>query len=406
MDKLKLDHKKTYVIGVSGGPDSMALFDMCVKAGIHVIAAHMNYQKRDSATRDMEIVEDYCKQHRIIFEKRMQNKECEGNFQAFARDMRYQFYKEVLDKYQGDAVLLAHQLDDHLETYIMQKQSLRLGVYYGIQGVCEVMGCKVIRPLLAQTKADLEAYCEENGVAYGIDESNLSNHYTRNKIRHEMIEHMSIDEKIALAKQIDKENEAWTQLCTRAKDFLKGWDKGIASYIALEEELALLVLTFYIFDECHIHETLVEVKQIHNLIHTKANQWTRDIAKEYRIYSEYEKLCIDKKAHTPYCFKYAELTLAKTPYFEVSNSGSSVEAVTLYKEDFPITIRSYIEGDEIRMRFGVKKLNRWFIDRKIPKKERKNWPVVVNASGNVILVPKLGCDIEHFSNNPTCFVLK
>ncbi|MEG0735695.1 MAG: tRNA lysidine(34) synthetase TilS, partial [Longicatena sp.] len=184
-------------------------------------------------------------------------------------------------------------------------------------------------------------------------------------------------------------------LCTRAKDFLKGWDKGIASYIALEEELALLVLTFYIFDECHIHETLVEVKQIHNLIHTKANQWTRDIAKEYRIYSEYEKLCIDKKAHTPYCFKYAELTLAKTPYFEVSNSGSSVEAVTLY-----------IEGDEIRMRFGAKKLNRWFIDRKIPKKERKNWPVVVNASGNVILVPKLGCDIEHFSNNPTCFVLK
>ena len=80
--------------------------------------------------------------------------------------------------------------------------------------------------------------------------------------------------------------------------------------------------------------------------------------------------------------------------------------MTLHEDDFPITIRNVEEHDVIELRFGNKKINRWFIDRKIPKKERKIWPVVVNAKGNVILVPKIGCDIAHFSNNPTIFVLK
>ncbi|MBQ7890489.1 MAG: tRNA lysidine(34) synthetase TilS, partial [Erysipelotrichaceae bacterium] len=58
------------------------------------------------------------------------------------------------------------------------------------------------------------------------------------------------------------------------------------------------------------------------------------------------------------------------------------------------------------LRFGTKKLNRWFIDRKIHRNERLRWPVVLNRHGEVILVPGIGCDLEHYSNNPTCFVLK
>ena len=53
---LCLDTNKKYVIGVSGGPDSMTLLSLCVKHNIQVVAAHVNYQKRDSATRDENIV--------------------------------------------------------------------------------------------------------------------------------------------------------------------------------------------------------------------------------------------------------------------------------------------------------------------------------------------------------------
>ena len=118
------------------------------------------------------------------------------------------------------------------------------------------------------------------------------------------------------------------------------------------------------------------------------------------------KLCIELKDEVAYAYTYEHIQFEKTPYFCISQTGSSVEALTLTKDDFPITIRNAKKGDQIQLRFGTKKLNRWFIDRKIPKKERKVWPVVVNKDGNVILVPKIGCDIAHFSNNPTLFVLK
>ena len=93
-------------------------------------------------------------------------------------------------------------------------------------------------------------------------------------------------------------------------------------------------------------------------------------------------------------------------YFKISKEGSSVEALTLSESDFPITIRSPKPMDAIQLRFGRKKVNRFFIDRKISHKERKTYPIVVNRMGNVVLVPKLGCDVEHYSIQPNCFVLK
>ena len=95
----------------------MALLDMCRKEGFQLVVAHMNYKKRDTADRDMELVRSYCARFHIPFEARLQTKPCVGNFQAFAREERYRMYRELLQKYQAAAVLLAHHLDDHLETY-------------------------------------------------------------------------------------------------------------------------------------------------------------------------------------------------------------------------------------------------------------------------------------------------
>ena len=100
------------------------------------------------------------------------------------------------------------------------------------------------------------------------------------------------------------------------------------------------------------------------------------------------------------------ITYEKTPYCEISKKGATIEQVALAKEDFPITIRNAKEGDQIKLRFGTKKVARWFIDRKIPYKERQLWPVIENAQGKVIFVAGIGCDIEHFTNNSRIFVIK
>lgn len=406
MEKLNVRNTQLYVLGVSGGPDSMALFDMCIKQGIKVVAVHMNYQKRDSSNRDMAIVRDYCDKYGIAFEYRMQNKQCIGNFQAFARQERYAFYKEMVQKYHASGVLLAHHRDDHLETYLMQKQRESIGVYYGIQKETVVMDCCIIRPLLGVGKQELEAYCKENEVPYGIDESNLSNAYARNKIRHEIIERMSGQEKEELALEIEDENLKLQNQRKETQKFLDVWDGNIDCLQGFDPYELQQILFQWIDGCCHCHLSGSQIRELADFVQSKAKNWTKDIQRQYSIYSEYGKLCIDSNEDQSYAYIYPQCRYQKTPYFEISPQGSSVEAVTLQDSDFPITIRSAKPGDEIRLRFGTKKLNRWFIDRKIPKKERKTWPVVMNALGNIILVPKIGCDIEHFSNNPTLFVLK
>ena len=86
------------VVACSGGPDSMALLDQLNKQGKDIVVAHVNYKHRDTADRDEKIVKEYCKKYDIpvrvlypVHEK--------GNFQAWARDVRYAFFEEVADEF-------------------------------------------------------------------------------------------------------------------------------------------------------------------------------------------------------------------------------------------------------------------------------------------------------------------
>ena len=372
-----LSQQHVYVIGVSGGPDSMALLDMCRSYGLSFLVAHMNYQKRESAFRDEELVVNYCQRYEIPCYVKRQKKPCKGNFQAFARAERYHFYHELLEKYHGDAILLAHHLDD----------------------------CKVLRPLLSYTKQELLAYCIEHQVPYGFDESNFTDDYTRNRIRHSYIDHMSRKEKEELAAEIAEKNNKAQQVLEKTKAFLAVWQYDVAALCELDENFRKQVLRTWIYQECkeHVSEKLLD--QLAGLLF-KANNWTSDIGKRYCMSKEYGIVHIHVKDMPSYAYVLHEVACLHTPYFHTSLTGKSCEALTLYPQDFPITIRNVQEGDAIVLRLGRKKVHRWFIDRKIPSWERKCWPVVVNAQGNVILVPQIGCDIAHFSNNPSIFVVK
>ncbi|MBQ1508506.1 MAG: tRNA lysidine(34) synthetase TilS, partial [Erysipelotrichaceae bacterium] len=79
--------------------------------------------------------------------------------------------------------------------------------------------------------------------------------------------------------------------------------------------------------------------------------------------------------------------------------------VTLKKEDFPVTVRNVREGDRIKMRYGTKKISRFFIDRKIPWEKRMSWPVMANKDGTVVFVPGMGCAQTHHSIHGNCFMI-
>lgn len=379
------------VVACSGGPDSMALLDQLNKQGKDIVVAHVNYKHRDTADRDENIVKDYCEKYDIpvrvcypVHEK--------GNFQAWARDVRYAFFEEVADAFDAKILYVAHQMDDVIETYLFQKNRNMICDWYGLKEKSIRQGYQIIRPLLNFTKSELQQYCNENGVSFGIDESNLTNHYTRNVIRHTQIEKMSRDEKEAWILKIQNENEVWQIKRKAIEEFFKDWNKDVDSL--LDQEDAWLYLDTFLFHSLHHHFSKKYMEEL--CVQLKRNVLIE--IENYLLERHGGKLYFMPSPKDVY-YKLDELEFKDYADFVIKNEGKTIEMFSVDASDFPLVIRRVRANDTIQMRFGNKNVHRFFADRKISKIYRKYWLVVENNVGNVIFVPGLGCDVGHYSQN-------
>lgn len=379
------------VVACSGGPDSMALLDQLNKQGRDIVVAHVNYKHRDTADRDENIVKEYCQKYGIpvrvcypIHEK--------GNFQAWARDVRYAFFEEVADEFDTKLLYIAHQMDDVIETYFFQKKRNMICDYYGLKQESSRHGYKIIRPLLSYTKAELQMYCVENGVSFGIDESNLTNHYTRNVIRHTQIEKMSRKEKEKWILKIEEENAVWKKQRNQINLFLKGWNYDIQ--LLLNQENAWLYLDSFLFNTLHHHFSRKYMEEL--CIQLKSNVLIE--IENYLLERHNNKLYFLPKPKDVN-YKLNALKIGEYEDFTILSQGNRIEGFSVEASDFPLIIRRVRANDSIKMRFGNKNVHRFFVDRKISKIQRKYWLVVENKLGHVIFVPGLGCDVEHYSQN-------
>ena len=379
------------VVACSGGPDSMALLDQLNKQGRDIVVAHVNYKHRDTADRDENIVKEYCQKYGIpvrvcypIHEK--------GNFQAWARDVRYAFFEEVADEFDTKLLYIAHQMDDVIETYFFQKKRNMICDYYGLKQESSRHGYKIIRPLLSYTKAELQMFCVENGVSFGIDESNLTNHYTRNVIRHTQIEKMSRKEKEEWILKIEEENAVWKKQRNQINLFLKGWNYDIQ--LLLNQENAWLYLDSFLFNTLHHHFSRKYMEEL--CIQLKSNVLIE--IENYLLERHNNKLYFLPKPKDVN-YKLNALKIGEYEDFTILSQGNRIEGFSVEASDFPLIIRRVRANDSIKMRFGNKNVHRFFVDRKISKIQRKYWLVVENKLGHVIFVPGLGCDVEHYSQN-------
>ena len=194
--------KEKVLIACSGGPDSMALLDM-YRSKKKVVVCHINYHKRKTAKRDENIVKRYCNNYGIPFYKFDYKTNKKGNFQKLARDFRYSCFKKVCDKEKIKVVYVAHQMDDNIETYLMQIKRNTSVNCYGIAKNININGLKIYRPLLNKTKEQLVQYLTRKNIEYGIDESNNTNQYERNRVRHNKVDKMSYSDKIKVVNKIN-----------------------------------------------------------------------------------------------------------------------------------------------------------------------------------------------------------
>ncbi len=179
-----------FILGVSGGPDSMALLYLFHLLDVEGLVVHINYGKRPKqADKDQELVEQLS--FKWGFECcsiRLNPKKAEGeNFQNWARKQRYQFFGDLKDNFKAEAIVTAHHQDDQVET-ILQKLFRGSGPA-AWQGMRQWDG-ELFRPLLNFSKNEILAFCEAEAVPYRTDESNKSSDYARNFIRNEFAQRM------------------------------------------------------------------------------------------------------------------------------------------------------------------------------------------------------------------------
>lgn len=187
-----IENGDNIVIGVSGGPDSMALLNLLInlkkdkKINCEITVAHINHGIRKEAEDETKYVENFCKQHEIeCFIKREKveelAKEQKIGTEEAGRKLRYNFFEEVSSKVNATKIATAHNANDNSETVLMNL--IRGTGISGLKGIEAKRDNKYIRPLIETTRKEIEEYCEEYKLEPKQDKSNNENIYTRNKVR-------------------------------------------------------------------------------------------------------------------------------------------------------------------------------------------------------------------------------
>lgn len=213
------------LLAISGGPDSMFLLDRYKNKKI--VVAHVNYHKRKDSNIDEKIVVDFCNKHNIACEVlNLKNKKATGNFQSWARKVRYDFFKEVYDKHSCDQLLTAHHKDDFIETALMQQQSGRTPRYFGIKDKNELFGMNIYRPFVdTWFKDDILKVLNKRGIAFATDSSNAEPVFERNKVRIELNK-KSQKEKQDIFEWFVMSNKILKKKFKKVEAFYKLWKKS------------------------------------------------------------------------------------------------------------------------------------------------------------------------------------
>ena len=195
-----LDKKDNIILGVSGGADSVCLLyimnELKSEYDLDITVVHINHMIREIAGRDEAFTRNLCEKLGIKFISHKTDcpaiSERDGiSLEEAGRNERYRLFNETGEKEYGKdkyKIAVAHHMDDLAETLIF---NMARGT--GINGLASVK-CKsgnIIRPLLCVTRAEIEECLLGAGAEYVNDETNFSDDYARNKIRHKIIPTMN-----------------------------------------------------------------------------------------------------------------------------------------------------------------------------------------------------------------------
>lgn len=176
------------LLGVSGGPDSMALLGVLAHLGpvlgLRIVACGVDHGLRTDASGELDLAEEWATGRAIRFERRRVSVPGSSNLQALARDARYGALAECADQHKLDYIVTAHHLQDRAETVLLRL--LRGAGPEGLRVLPPRLGNR-LRPMIHASKAQIESYLGRHQIPFANDPSNTNDRFLRVRVRHELL---------------------------------------------------------------------------------------------------------------------------------------------------------------------------------------------------------------------------
>ena len=403
--------RSTLVVGVSGGPDSMCLLNLLLELKeekrYNIVVAHINHNLRDESDEEFEFVKKFSLDHNLLFEGIKLGEFDTNSIENEARTKRYNFYEEILKKYKSKYLLLAHHGDDLVETILMRlTRGSTIDGYSGFNMISLRDKYSIYRPLVFYTKDEIIEYLEEKHIDYRIDKSNFDKKYTRNRYRLDILpvlkkENKNIHKKyLTFSEELEESNNFIEKyVSSRYINIVK--DNIIDLNLLLKEDRYIVkrVINKYLFNNYKSNINLIESKHVQSILDlidsNKPNTFIT-LPNNIMLEKSYDKLYIkdtDKLDNYKIAIKDKVVTnefiIEKLEETDLTNNF----VCHLNSEDIslPLYVRNRKDGDyiEILNLNGKKKIKDLFIDEKLSKNLRDNYPLVVDSNDNILWVPGL-----------------
>ena len=444
-----LQTQSNYILGLSGGVDSMTLTHGLIQNNLinpeKIVLVYINHNLRPEAKQEEQFVREQAEKWgtqveigRIeeLPESYKDTASSSSSIENNARQARYYLLAQIARQYKSNVVIVAHHEDDQAETLLINLlRGSGLAGLTGMQAVApypltEFAELSLIRPLLNVSRADIDTYAKTARLATVYDSSNENLAFTRNRIRHELlpflerynpqIRHTLSRTANILANDhnnlIDYTSKAWQEICHAqgvywARFSLQKWqDQPVGQQRALLRHIMKVVYG-------HTQNlSYANVEQARHILHKQATGQIALLANGVQLHIFYNQVIAisthEEEISYSSAFDLPQIKANQTITLTVSHTHplNQTWAISFNKQvrsevgwekikqnrwvaviqtenQQTLVIRGRKSGDRFRPygANGSKKLKDWMIDRKIPAILRNNWPLVVNALTDEIL---------------------
>ncbi|WP_226086335.1 tRNA lysidine(34) synthetase TilS [Mesobacillus sp. S13] len=422
-------NNKSIAVGVSGGPDSLALLhflsEQRVRNSLKIVAVHVDHMFRgDESYQDALFVKAFCEERNIPFEMKRVDvpafmRETGLSSQQAARACRYEFFQQVMEQHQLHYLALGHHGDDQVETVLMRltrgsSGKARAGMPFSRQ----FGSFMIFRPFLCLTKEDLEMYCSINSLEPRIDPSNEKEYYSRNRFRKNVLpflkeENPAVHEHFQrFSEELQMDEEYLIELTSEELNkVMKKEDKRISISIRSFQEMPMplqrrgikLILN-YLYNDRPASLSAIHIEKIFSIIRNPHPSGTLDFPGGLRIIRSYGNCHFELNPPKRQSYRFElsgpdQLILPNGDVIEAQLLNDSHERelsndcfiVDLEQAGTPLIIRTRQNGDRMSLKGmeGTRKVKDIFIDMKIPLDKRDEWPIVTDSEDRILWLPSL-----------------